>query len=179
MSHHYYQWPPSGGPQSPSPGPQPSAYWPPTGEWGRDYVVGRQFEITLLKHTGLVLAYQQETYTVIGTLEQCERAYRDARDHCLAAGWWSPVSALLMNWFALSSNKSAIEHVRRVAAQPMGSNAAPAGNGAPGTPAGWYSDPAGAAAHRYWDGAAWTQWTNPAAPGSTPDGVMNGSAVRN
>ena len=148
--------------------PQSSAYRPPTGESGPDYVVGRQFQITLIKHTGLLFAYQEQTYTVIGTLEHCERAYRDARDHCLAAGWWSVLSVLLMNWIALSSNKSAIEHVRRIAAQPMGSNVAPAGNSVPGTPAGWYTDPAGAAAYRYWDGTVWTQWTHPPAPGSAP-----------
>jgi hypothetical protein len=129
---------------------------PVAGASGPDYAVGRQFQMQLIKHTGLLVAYQQQTYTIVGTLEQCERAYRDARDHCLAAGWWSLLSALLMNWIALSSNKGAIEQVRKLAAQP---------NSVIGTRAGWYGDPAGTAAQRYWDGAAWTQWTYPPVAG--------------
>jgi hypothetical protein len=31
-------------------------------------------------------------------------------------------------------------------------------------PAGWYSDPEGRAAQRYWDGAAWGDWAPPAGP---------------
>jgi hypothetical protein len=75
------------------------------------------------------------------------RRYRRSREPAMAAP-----EALLGRGF---------EHARRIAAQPMGSQIAPAGNSAPGPPAGWYTDPAGAAAHRYWDGIAWTQWTHP------------------
>jgi hypothetical protein len=34
----------------------------------------------------------------------------------------------------------------------------------PSVPAGWYPDPHGQALQRYWDGAAWTEHTAPAAP---------------
>jgi hypothetical protein len=36
------------------------------------------------------------------------------------------------------------------------------------TPAGWYADPSNPAALRYWDGAAWTAHTAPAAPPAPP-----------
>jgi hypothetical protein len=45
-----------------------------------------------------------------------------------------------------------------LAAPPRPSAPAP-----PGPPAGWYADPAGAGGQRYWDGAAWTQHTEPQA----------------
>ncbi|AVM01960.1 hypothetical protein C6V83_02610 [Gordonia iterans] len=35
----------------------------------------------------------------------------------------------------------------------------------PAVPAGWYPDPNGALLQRYWDGAAWTEYTAPMVPG--------------
>jgi uncharacterized RDD family membrane protein YckC len=39
-----------------------------------------------------------------------------------------------------------------------------------GIPPGWYPDPANASQQRYWDGAAWTDATAPAAPTYSPPG---------
>jgi DNA-binding beta-propeller fold protein YncE len=36
------------------------------------------------------------------------------------------------------------------------------------SPPGWYPDPSGVAGLRYFDGTAWTSWTNPAGPRSEP-----------
>jgi len=113
------------------------------------------FHLRLLKHTGAVIFWQQQTVTCTGTLEQCEAAYRNAQTHNLVAGWWSLVSALVMNWIALFSNLSAIRKLRALAQQHPGA-AVP-----PPMPPGWYADPSGFPRQRYWDGAGWTHWTHP------------------
>lgn len=118
----------------------------------------RRFQLTLTEHTGAVIFWQQRSYTITGTLEQCERAYRTAQAHNLEAGWWSVVSLLVMNWVALISNRSAIRGVRELAEQPPH---------LPPPPPGWYGDPSGPG-HRYWDGTRWTPWANP--PGFPPQG---------
>nr|WP_242669964.1 DUF2510 domain-containing protein [Mycobacterium decipiens] len=127
----------------------------------------------MLKHTGAVILWQQRTYVVNGTLEECEAAYRAAQKHNLLAGWWSLASAVVMNWIALISNFNAIRRVRAMAQQTPASyspsayspSAAPAApiphvSARAHVPAGWYRDPSGPG-QRYWDGATWTQWTNP------------------
>lgn len=132
---------------------------------------GDRYYLRLIKHTGALIFWQQQSYTVTGNLQECEAAYRSAQTHNLVAGWWSLLSAFLMNWIALLSNMSAIRKVRTMARGGPGAGpggyvqpAVPAPAYASGpqapTPAGWYPNPAGPG-HRYWDGATWTQWTNP------------------
>jgi Domain of unknown function (DUF4352)/Protein of unknown function (DUF2510) len=41
----------------------------------------------------------------------------------------------------------------------------------PNTPAGWYSDPDGSGAQRYWDGVQWTEHRRPAAAAPPPPGA--------
>jgi hypothetical protein len=121
----------------------------------------RHFYLKLTEHTGAVLFWQQRSYTVAGTLEQCERAYRDAQTHNLAAGWWSLMSLLVMNWIALFSNLSAIRRVREMAKQAPGAPYVPFAVARPSPPPpGWYPDPSGTG-QRYWDGATWTHWIHP------------------
>lgn len=130
---------------------------------------GDRYYIRLLKHTGALIFWQQQSVSVTGTLQECEAAYRMAQTHCLAAGWWSMASLLVMNWIALFSNMSAIRKVRTMAREGRANIthvqpalAAPALQSGPPaqTPPGWYPNPSGPG-HRYWDGARWTQWTNP------------------
>ena len=75
----------------------------------------RRFQMTLKKHTGMLVIMQTQTIRVQGTLEQCEAAYRSAQLHNLLAGWWGLFSMLIMNWIALFSNMSAISQVRALA----------------------------------------------------------------
>jgi hypothetical protein len=75
------------------------------------------FRVRLVKHTGLMMMWYQQTYTVTGTYAQCEAAIRAAQQYNLAAGWWSPLSALLLNWIALATNESARKELQRNAAQ--------------------------------------------------------------
>jgi hypothetical protein len=119
------------------------------------------FYLKLRKHTGIVLLFQQQTYTITGTLEQCQVAYRDAQIHNLAAGWWSLASVLFWNWFALIANARAMSEVRTAAREGRGTyvDLTPRPAGPP--PPGWYPDPSGAPGQRYWDGRTWTQWSNP------------------
>lgn len=95
----------------------------------------RYFQIRLTKHTGMLIMFSTRSYAITGTLEQCEAAYRDAQTHNLAAGWWSFLSILLMNWIAIFGNMGQIKQIRRLAAQP------PAYQGYP--PAGYPPPPAG------------------------------------
>ncbi|ALM17290.1 hypothetical protein [Mycobacteroides abscessus] len=85
----------------------------------------RSFQVRLTKHTGMLLMFSTRSYTITGTLEQCEAAYRDAQTHNLAAGWWSFLSILLMNWIAIFGNMGQINQIRRLAAQPPAYQAYP------------------------------------------------------
>ncbi|WP_079633679.1 hypothetical protein [Mycobacteroides abscessus] len=85
----------------------------------------RYFQVRLTKHTGMLLMFSTRSYTITGTLEQCEAAYRDAQTHNLAAGWWSFLSILLMNWIAIFGNMGQINQIRRLAAQPPAYQAYP------------------------------------------------------
>ncbi|ORA22173.1 DUF2510 domain-containing protein [Mycobacterium angelicum] len=121
------------------------------------------FQLRLIEHIGAVIFWQQRSYTVTGTLQQCEAAYRRAQTQNLLAGWWSLVSILVMNWIALFSNMSAMRRLRAMAGQPRAAAipaAVPAPLPAP-VPPGWYADPSGFPGQRYWDGAGWTHWTHP------------------
>lgn len=133
------------------------------------------FQIGLLKHTGAVIFWQQQTVRYTGTLQQCEQAYRDAQTHCLLLGWWSVGSLFVLNWIALFSNMGAIRKVRNLAANPQASQPAwpqqppgqqplaqqPPAQQPPGIPPAWYPDPSGQPGQRFWDGTNWTHWTNP------------------
>ena len=72
----------------------------------------RNYRVSLQKHTGAIVLFHMQNYTVTGTLAECERAYRDAQGHNLLAGWWSPLSLLLFNWLALLHNFNSIRYVR-------------------------------------------------------------------
>ncbi|CQD07056.1 transmembrane protein [Mycobacterium lentiflavum] len=146
----------------------------------------RRFSVRLHEHTGAVILWLQRDFTCTGTLEQCEQAYRNAQTHCLLAGWWGPVSLVVLNPIALISNYTAIRRVRALAKEapvpygatpyaatgqiaPRGPVAPPSPAVAPrpaaaprpvGPPPGWYPNPGGPG-QRYWDGVAWTHWTHP------------------
>jgi hypothetical protein len=77
----------------------------------------RLFQVRVTKHTGLVMAWYNQRYTVTGTLAQCEAAIHDAQQHNLAAGWWSIASLLVWNWVALAENAGARKVLHRQAAQ--------------------------------------------------------------
>ncbi|GAA2069193.1 hypothetical protein [Williamsia deligens] len=83
---------------------QPQHQWPP------------RFQVRLTEHTGALILWSQRRYTVVGTLEECEAAYRRAQNHCLAVGWWSIASVILFNWIAIAGNRSAIRGARQQAA---------------------------------------------------------------
>jgi hypothetical protein len=104
--HPGYWYPPPPGypvvPQHLSP-PQPSVAGP--------------LQISLVKHTGMLVLWHNRTYRVYGTLAECERAYRSAQIYNLTLGWWSLTSAMLVNWVSLVRNALAIRKLRRIAHQ--------------------------------------------------------------
>jgi hypothetical protein len=138
----------------------------------------RRFYVRLHKHTGAVIIWRQSSFTCTGTLDQCEKTYRDAQKHNLLVGWWSLLSLLVLNWVTLLVNYSAIRQLRVLANRALTPSTptapvAPAGSIGPlgppglvfpphptGPPPGWYRNPAGPG-QRYWDGITWTHWTHP------------------
>lgn len=124
-----------------------------------------QHQLKLIRHTGVLIFFQQRTYVVSGTLEQCEAEYKSAQTYNLLVGWWSLMSLLAINWIALISNFNAMRRVRKTAQESpahYAASAVAAQNAPPRTsmPPGWYADPSGPG-QRYWDGAKWTHWTHP------------------
>jgi hypothetical protein len=75
------------------------------------------FQVRVTKHTGLLVAYYNQSYTITGTWDQCEAAIRAAQQHNLLAGWWSMFSLLIMNWVALAENHNARNALRRQVTQ--------------------------------------------------------------
>jgi hypothetical protein len=130
------------------------------------------YEISLITHTGVLIFGHQQTRRHIGTLTQCQQAYRSAQTHCLLAGWWSPASLIAYNWVALFSNMGAIRRVRKLSQDPkaiahlqnvLRKQHQREQQPAPRLP-GWYPDPASQFRQRYWDGGAWTAFTHPPKP---------------
>lgn len=157
--------------QPPAPYQQPGAQGHPNSE--------PLFEIRLLKHTGALIFWQQQTIRHTGNLQQCEQAYKDAQTHCLLLGWWSLASLVIFNWIALFSNMGAIKRIRSLSQDPQALaqqqySRAPQQYAVPpqqyavhpqpptaSVPPGWYPDPSGQPGQRYWDGANWTHFTHP------------------
>ena len=75
----------------------------------------RNFRIVLQRHSGYVVLFHMQNYTVTGTLAECEKAYRDAQIHNLLVGWWSLLSLFVFNWIALWHNVNSIRYIRRIA----------------------------------------------------------------
>jgi hypothetical protein len=112
--------------QNTVPYPQHPGYWyppPPGYPAAPQYLSSPQpgvagpLQISLVKHTGMLMLWQNRSYRVCGTLAECERAYQSAQIHNLTLGWWSLTSALLMNWVSLLTNALAIRKLRRIAQQ--------------------------------------------------------------
>ncbi|MBB5163566.1 hypothetical protein [Mycobacterium sp. AZCC_0083] len=78
------------------------------------------FQVRVMKHTGALVLWINQSSTVTGTYSQCDAAIRSAQLHCLLVGWWSPVSLLLLNWIALLVNVSARKTLQRSATQAHG-----------------------------------------------------------
>jgi hypothetical protein len=70
------------------------------------------FTVHLRKHTGLMLVWLSQSYSVTGTFHQCEAAIKDAQRHNLTLGWWSVASIVLWNWIALGENANARKALR-------------------------------------------------------------------
>jgi hypothetical protein len=75
------------------------------------------FRVQVMKHTGILMLWLNQSYTVTGTYGQCEAAIRAAQQHNLLVGWWSPLSALMLNWIALFTNVSARKTLHHNAAR--------------------------------------------------------------
>lgn len=87
----------------PSPNRRYRRVWPPRTKGQHLSNPYAQHQLKLIRHTGALILWQQRTYVVSGTREQCEAAYKSAQTYNLLVGWWSLVSLLAMNWIALIS----------------------------------------------------------------------------
>lgn len=89
----------------------PHGYPQPYGQAGQNGVFSAKF----VKHTGMLLLWQQSTRHTQGTFEQVAAAYKAAQTHCLLAGWWSISSALVFNWYAIFKNMYVYSQVKKQA----------------------------------------------------------------
>lgn len=76
----------------------------------------QQFQVTLRRHTGILVLTRTRSTKLKGTLEQLEHEYRAAQRHNYTIGWWGVLSLLALNWIAIFGNRSAIAEVRKQAA---------------------------------------------------------------
>ncbi len=76
---------------------------------------GGTYTARFIKHTGMLILWQQSTATSRGSFEQIAADYRSAQQHCLLAGWWSISSILAFNWYALIKNAVVFGKVKREA----------------------------------------------------------------
>ena len=70
---------------------------------------------SFIKHTGMLLLWQQNTRHHRGTFDQITTQYKQAQLHCLLAGWWSISSVIFFNWFALGKNMYEYGKVKKAA----------------------------------------------------------------
>jgi len=96
----------------------------------------------LTEVTSVLVYSSQRVRRMTGNLGELEAFYGKVRTHNLLAGWWAIPFGLIFNPIALRDNRRALRAVRDRAA----SGAAP----------GWYPDPTGRHAVRYWAAGAWT-----------------------
>ncbi|GIL28332.1 hypothetical protein [Actinocatenispora comari] len=96
------------------PGPAPQGYGPGAGQQGYGQP-GAALTATFVKHTGMLLLWQQNTRRYQGSFEQITAKYKQAQLHCLLAGWWSISSVIFFNWFALGKNMYEYGKVKKAA----------------------------------------------------------------
>ena len=101
------------------------------------------FELTITQVTSYLIFTSRKTLTTVGTLEELGPFYRKVLTHNLLAGWWGFPFGIVWTIMHLAGNRKAMAHLRELAA---GGRAE----------AGWWPDPTGRSAQRYWDGQAWT-----------------------
>jgi len=63
----------------------------------------QRYNLTLKKHTGMLVASRQITYKAQGTYDECIAAYKKAQLHNLAFGWWS-IFSIIYNPLAMLFN---------------------------------------------------------------------------
>jgi len=132
-------YPQSGSPQ-PTAAPQPPQYaapqYPQPGQYpqGQQYpqqhqpyqqypqqhpqpgqLPGGQLQASYIKHTGMLIWWQQSTTTHTGTFEELQQAYSRAQTHNLLAGWWSISSVVAFNWWAIFRNMYEYHKVKKAA----------------------------------------------------------------
>lgn len=73
----------------PSPNRRYRRVWPPRTKGQHLSNPYAQHQLKLIRHTGALILWQQRTYVVSGTREQCEAAYKSAQTYNLLVGWWS------------------------------------------------------------------------------------------
>ena len=101
------------------------------------------FELTITQVTSYLIFTSRKTLTTVGSLEELGPFYRKVLTHNLLAGWWGFPFGIVWTIMNLASNRKAMAHLRELAADGRAE-------------AGWWPDPTGRGAQRYWDGQAWT-----------------------
>lgn len=94
--------------------PQAQQY-PQQGQYQQGPQYGQQLSASYIKHTGMLIWWQQSTTTHTGTFEELTTAYTRAQTHNLLAGWWSISSVIAFNWWAIFRNMYEYHKVKKAA----------------------------------------------------------------
>ena len=101
------------------------------------------FELSITQVTSYLIFTTRKTLTMVGSFEELQAFYRKVMTHNLLFGWWGFPFGVVWTLMALFRNRPGMSQLRQLAADG-------------GADPGWFPDPTGRAAQRYWDGQAWT-----------------------
>ncbi len=113
------------------------------------------YSLRLVEIRSYLIVSQRLLRTKSGSLDDLAAFARGILVRNLLLGWWGFPFGLVWTPMALASNAKALRKLRALGAS---------GNAAPG----WFDDPSGRHAGRYWDGSAWTDQVTDVGPDALP-----------
>ncbi len=99
--------------------------------------------LRLVQITSFIIFSNRAIKGASGSFDEMRAFYRKVLIHNLLLGWWGFPFGLVWTPMALASNRKAMAKLREL-------------NEAGSAPGGWYDDPSGHHAVRFWDGSDWT-----------------------
>ncbi len=117
---------------------------------------GPKIQATFSTVTSFVVLSTRKNTRASGTYEQLQTLYKKSQTHTALFGFWGFPFGIIWSIIALSKNAKTMNQVRAYASShSSATTVAPGAQSAGG--AGWYTDPSGQHARRYYDGTAWTE----------------------
>jgi hypothetical protein len=73
-----------------------------------------KFSLRLTRHSGMLIAWSNQTRTVSGSFDQCEEFYNQVQRHNYLLGWWS-YSSIITNPIIIVRNHRAMKKLQVLA----------------------------------------------------------------